>query len=84
MISAKGGILVVDDEAESLRLISSILTSAGYTVRAADNGGLALPSVVGRPGGLRRPGDHGIRRDSSGSSGRGNGRTLRCFCVPKG
>ena len=49
MISAKGGILVVDDEAESLRLISSILTSAGYTVRAADNGGLALPSVVADP-----------------------------------
>jgi CheY-like chemotaxis protein len=49
MISTKGGILVGDDEAESLRLISSILTSAGYTVRAADNGGLALSAVVADP-----------------------------------
>jgi PAS domain S-box-containing protein len=38
-------ILVVDDEADSLSLLTGILTSEGYHVRAADSGRLALASV---------------------------------------
>src|SRR5215475_1061048 len=38
-------ILVVDDEADSLSLLTGILASEGYRVRAAENGGLALASV---------------------------------------
>jgi DNA-binding response OmpR family regulator len=38
----KGSILVVDDTRESLDLLTHILLSAGYQVRAADNGALAL------------------------------------------
>jgi two-component system, cell cycle sensor histidine kinase and response regulator CckA len=43
-------ILVVDDESDSRKLLSSILSSEGYTVRTADGGELALASVV-----VRRP-----------------------------
>ena len=43
-------ILVVDDEAESRRLLTAILIAEGYTVRAADGGQLALASRT-----LRRP-----------------------------
>jgi PAS domain S-box-containing protein len=38
-------ILVVDDEADSLSLLTGILASEGYRVRAADSGELALISV---------------------------------------
>src|SRR5215813_8516273 len=38
-------ILVVDDEADSLSLLTGILAPEGYRVRAADSGGLALASV---------------------------------------
>ena len=38
-------ILVVDDEADSRSLLSGILVSEGYHVRAADSGRLALASV---------------------------------------
>jgi two-component system cell cycle sensor histidine kinase/response regulator CckA len=38
-------ILVVDDESESLSLLSGILTAEGYKVRSADSGRLALASV---------------------------------------
>jgi PAS domain S-box-containing protein len=43
-------ILVVDDEADSRKLLTSLLSSQGYTVRAADGGELALASVS-----IRRP-----------------------------
>jgi PAS domain S-box-containing protein len=39
-------ILVVDDEPESLSLLTSILTSEGYQVRSANSGKLALTSVT--------------------------------------
>src|SRR5947209_9594430 len=43
-------ILVVDDEPESRRLVTEILTAEGYDVRAADGGRLALTSLaVTRP-----------------------------------
>src|SRR5689334_18690842 len=38
-------ILIVDDEPDALRLLSDILTSEGYRVRAADSATLALASV---------------------------------------
>lgn len=40
-----GTILVVDDELESLRLLTNILQTDGYRVRPADTGELALQSV---------------------------------------
>src|SRR3954447_22268416 len=39
-------IVVVDNESESLRLLSDILTTEGYRVRPADSGELALSSVA--------------------------------------
>ena len=39
-------ILVVDDEADSLSLLTSILAAEGYQVRTADSGRLALASVT--------------------------------------
>lgn len=45
----KGEILVVDDTPQTLQLLVAILTSAGYTVRPADSGALALASVETRP-----------------------------------
>jgi PAS domain S-box-containing protein len=44
MIDA-GTILVVDDELESLQLLTNILLAQGYQVQPADTGGLALESV---------------------------------------
>jgi DNA-binding response OmpR family regulator len=40
-----GTILVVDDELESLRLLTNVLQAEGYRVRPADSGELALRSV---------------------------------------
>jgi len=45
MIDA-GTILVVDDEPESLALLTDILLGAGYQIRPADDGQLALESVL--------------------------------------
>lgn len=42
-------ILVVDDEADSRTLLTTILTSEGYPVRAADGGELALASIPIKP-----------------------------------
>jgi PAS domain S-box-containing protein len=42
-------ILVVDDEADSLSLLTGVLASEGYEVRAADSGRLALASADARP-----------------------------------
>ena len=39
-------ILVIDDEADSLLVLASILTAEGYQVRTADSGSLALKSVA--------------------------------------
>jgi PAS domain S-box-containing protein len=39
------GILIVDDEADSLSLLKGILASEGHHVRAADSGRLALASI---------------------------------------
>jgi class 3 adenylate cyclase/CheY-like chemotaxis protein len=38
-------ILIVDDKADNIRLLSSILSSQGYTVRKALNGSMALKAV---------------------------------------
>lgn len=40
-----GGILIVDDDVETLNLLSDLLNKAGYRVRAADNGALAVKSA---------------------------------------
>jgi PAS domain S-box-containing protein len=42
-------ILVVDDDSDSLRLLTDILTAEGYCVRPADSGELALASVRAAP-----------------------------------
>lgn len=42
-------ILVVDDESESLLLLTNLLTGEGYNVRPADSGELALASVAVKP-----------------------------------
>jgi two-component system cell cycle sensor histidine kinase/response regulator CckA len=42
-------ILVVDDDPESLALLTGLLASEGYQVRPADSGKLALASVATRP-----------------------------------
>jgi two-component system cell cycle sensor histidine kinase/response regulator CckA len=46
MIEHKGTILVVDDESDSLRLLTDILTTEGYQVRPANTGQLALASIA--------------------------------------
>jgi len=46
MTGIKGTILVVDDEPESLRLLTGILAAEGYQVRPADSGELALAAVT--------------------------------------
>ncbi len=42
---AAADILIVDDAAHSLRLLANLLTSAGYHVRPANGGRMALHSV---------------------------------------
>ncbi len=44
-----GSILVVDDTLASLKLLTDILTKAGYQVRPADGGSLALASAIAKP-----------------------------------
>ena len=44
----RGTILVVDDDLESLRLLTEILREEGYNVRPADAGELALRSAQER------------------------------------
>ena len=46
---SKGEILIVEDTPDSLALLSTILMRAGYTVRQAADGELALWSVNARP-----------------------------------
>lgn len=45
MSGHKGTILVVDDESDSLRLLTDILKEEGYQVRPANSGRLALASI---------------------------------------
>jgi PAS domain S-box-containing protein len=46
MTRSKGTVLVVDDESDSLKLLTGILTEQGYRVRPANSGKLALASVA--------------------------------------
>jgi two-component system, cell cycle sensor histidine kinase and response regulator CckA len=46
MSARKGTILVVDDESESLKLLTDVLSQEGYHVRPADSGKLALASIA--------------------------------------
>ncbi|MCQ8127146.1 EAL domain-containing protein [Methylomonas rivi] len=48
-MSKKNNILVVDDTAASLKLLSDLLKAEGYEVRAAINGELAIESTIGNP-----------------------------------
>jgi CheY-like chemotaxis protein len=48
-MSDKGTILAVDDTSESLALLVKMLTQAGYVVRPADSGELALAAVAASP-----------------------------------
>jgi DNA-binding response OmpR family regulator len=45
----KGEVLIVEDTPASLKLLSDLLTEAGYYVRQAPNGELALWSAQSRP-----------------------------------
>ena len=45
----EGTILAVDDTPESLALLVTTLTTAGYRVRSADSGELALAAVAADP-----------------------------------
>lgn len=47
--SAKGDILIVDDTLANLRLLSTMLTEQGYTVRGVPNGSTALKVVALEP-----------------------------------
>jgi PAS domain S-box-containing protein len=49
MRGSKNTILVVDDEPESLRLLTRILANEGYQVHPSDSGELALASVSAEP-----------------------------------
>jgi PAS domain S-box-containing protein len=49
MTGSKGTILVVDDELDSLKLLTGILTERKYRVRPANSGKLALTSVSIEP-----------------------------------
>jgi light-regulated signal transduction histidine kinase (bacteriophytochrome) len=46
MSSTKGEILIVDDQPNNLRLLSTLLSTQGYSVRKAINGQMALLSVL--------------------------------------
>lgn len=64
-VPAKKEILVVEDTAMSLRLLVTILSDAGYSVREAPNGELALWTATKRPPDLvlldiRMPGMNGF------------------------
>ena len=48
-MTSGGTILVVDDELESLKLLTTLLVAEGYQVRPADSGELALASVAAKP-----------------------------------
>lgn len=48
-MKTKGNILAVDDTPASLRLLTEILTSEGYSVRSAINGELAIQAALARP-----------------------------------
>lgn len=48
-VTDKGTILAVDDTHASLKLLTDILTAAGYRVRPADSGALALASAAASP-----------------------------------
>jgi putative two-component system response regulator len=45
----KGGILAVDDNPSSLRLLNDLLSAEGYKVRSAINGELALTAATAEP-----------------------------------
>ncbi|CAN7401762.1 EAL domain-containing protein [Pseudoduganella sp. LjRoot289] len=47
--TSKGEVLIVEDTPASLKLLSDLLTEAGYYVRQAPNGELALWTVQSRP-----------------------------------
>jgi diguanylate cyclase (GGDEF)-like protein/PAS domain S-box-containing protein len=47
--AGKGEVLIVEDTPASLKLLSDLLTEAGYYVRQAPNGELALWTVQSRP-----------------------------------
>ena len=49
MSTRKGEIVVVDDDAESLKLLTNILSQEGYHVRPAHTGKLALASIAAAP-----------------------------------
>jgi PAS domain S-box-containing protein len=64
-MTRQGDILIVDDDSNSLALLSSLLTAEGHTVRPADSGKLALASVEASPPELilldmRMPGMDGL------------------------
>ena len=42
----KATILIVDDDSRAIALLTNILTEAGYEVRSAESGDMALASVV--------------------------------------
>ena len=46
MTGHKGAILAVDDESDSLRLLTDVLAEEGYQVRPANSGQLALASIA--------------------------------------
>jgi DNA-binding response OmpR family regulator len=47
--TARGNILIIDDNPDNLRLLSNMLTEQGYKARSATNGKLALASVHSAP-----------------------------------
>jgi PAS domain S-box-containing protein len=64
-LNNQGRILIVDDNEESLKLLSGVLGSEGYDVRPADSGELALAAVTMSPPELilldiRMPGMDGL------------------------
>ncbi len=48
-MNVRGTILVVDDTAESLRVLDGILQPEGYIIRPANSGELALASIAAQP-----------------------------------